>query len=101
MALEVRHVGEGPPGQTGVTNNIPASPTVVPLNVLSTQVSIQNQTIPGTSGVTLYVRYGGGTCTTSDFSIAAGSGFTYDGSPIGQVCVLGSAATGTYSLFAH
>jgi hypothetical protein len=97
MSLEIRHVDAGPGAITGQTAAIPTSPTIITFAAGCTQVDIQNQD----SSVNLYVRYNGSTCTTSDFSIKAGTGFTFDGGALNQVCLFGPGATGNYSLLAH
>lgn len=96
MSQETKHDSNGPIGDTNVTGNIPATTTTVTFTQPSTQVTIVN----GSSTTILYFNFFAA-ATLSNFQILPNSAFTYDGNPRTFVNIIGSAASGTYSIFAH
>lgn len=97
MPLEIRHTSEDGAGGTSITGNIPGSSTVITLNSPATQITVVNYS----TGTTLYVNMYGGTCTTSNFSLAPGAAKTWDKNPTSSFSILGSIASGTYGVDAH
>jgi hypothetical protein len=95
--LQISHVSQGPGGGTSVTASIPGSSTLVTLTAGSTQVTVVNYS----SGTTLYVNMYGGTCTSSNFSLAPGASKTWDGDVYTSFSILGSIASGSYGVDAH
>lgn len=96
-ALQTAQVGNGPAGQTSTQNTIPAASTVLPLTQPSSSVCLNN----GSNATTIYYVLGSGTAsaTTSAF-INPLQSFNYSGPPITAITIIGSAASGSYSLSA-
>lgn len=88
--------GQGPGGMTFATNSIPSSSTKVTFTAPSAYFTIVNLS-PTT---TVYVSPVN-PATTSSFSIAPDAAFSYGGSPLTSIYIIGSAASGSYSIFAH
>jgi hypothetical protein len=88
--------GQGPTGETSTTAAIPASSTTVTLTAPSGYITIVNLS----TTTTLYFS-AVSPATTSNFAIAPSSAFSYSGVPLSVFYVIGSAASGNYSVLAH
>lgn len=88
--------GQGPAGQTTLTAAIPATSTAVTLTAVSSYITVVNLS----TTTTLYFS-AVSPATTSNFSIAPSSAYSYNGAGLTVFYVIGSAASGNYSVFAH
>lgn len=88
--------GNGPAGQTSITAAIPASSTAVNLTFSSSYITIVNLS----TTTTIYFS-AVSPATTSNFSIAPSSAYSYNGAGLSVFYILGSAASGNYSVLAH
>jgi hypothetical protein len=94
--LQVSRGSNGQAGITSTTAAIPNTSTTVTLVAPSNVITINNY-----SGTTIIYINPNGAATTSNFSIAPNSSFTYDGSPLSSFQIIGSAASGNYGVWAQ
>jgi len=93
------HVGTSLAGGTSTTAPVPGTSTNVTLTAQSSSITIS---LPSGGASYLYFNPFGGAATTSSFAIPAGSNYTFEGLPnILTFTVLGSSASGNYSVLAH
>lgn len=88
--------GQGPTGMTTLTAAIPAASTTVTLTAVSSYITIVNLS----TTTTLYWSPVS-PATTSNFSIAPSSAYSYSGSGLTVFYVIGSAASGNFAVVAH
>lgn len=88
--------GQGPAGMTSSTAAIPASSTQVTLTAPSSYITVANL-----SATTTIYFSAVSPSTTSSFAIAPNSAYSYVGVPLYSYYIIGSAASGNYSTFAH
>jgi len=88
--------GQGPTGQTSTSGSIPAASTLVTLTAPSSNFTLVNYS----TSVNLYWSPVS-PATTSSFPIAPGGSYTYSGSPLSSFYIIGTAASGTYGVFAN
>jgi hypothetical protein len=88
--------GQGPTGQTNINAAIPATSTLVTLTAPSSYVTIANY-----STTTNLYWSAVSPATSSNFYVAPSTAYTYQGVPLSQVYILGSAASGNYGILSH
>jgi hypothetical protein len=98
-ALQTTQAGQGPAGQTSITAAIPATSTTITFTQPSNTVMLTNQS----ASTILYYNLGTTTATTSNASLGGSINqqLVYKGPPLTAITILGSTASGNYSLLAY
>jgi hypothetical protein len=96
-ALQITSSGNGPAGQTSVNGTVSTTSTTLTFTQPSSNVALLNTSAANN----IYITLGSGPATASMAYITPGIPFNYNGPPITQITILGSAAGSTYSLWAY
>lgn len=100
LAVPVTFSSQGPTGSTYTTAVIPNTSTLVTLTAASGYITIVNlsaTTVLYWSPVSPAVA----STSAGSFTIAPNSAWSYQGTPLSTFYIIGSAASGSYSVQAH
>jgi hypothetical protein len=99
QTVQTVYVGNKLTNGTSLSASVPATSTTVNLTAQSSQVTIK---LVSGGATALYFNPFGGDATSSNYTIEPGETFTYQANPpISTFTILGSSASGTYSVLAH